>query len=85
MKDRWELGVVKRRIDQLRIGDRIDLFRDPIADPDEGEDHPEFAFEYAVVEHIEIETPECTRVDTSQGSFGFPPDHWIEVDGEQIR
>jgi hypothetical protein len=94
MKDSYIDGVAKRRIDQVRIGDLIDFQSDPLADPDRDDDagelgnHPEFEFEFAAVESIELEphdTDPCIVLHTTQGSYGFPPDHWIEVDGEQIR
>ena len=89
--DRWIMGHVERRVDALRIGDRVDLEADIFADPYGGSDvadspHPEFAFEFEVVADIERETPDCIRVDFESGfSCGFPPDHWIDVDGEQVR
>lgn len=94
MKDNCIDGVVRRRIDQVRIGDRLDLQNDMFADSTAHEtdgaetDHPEFEFEFATVEAIELEphdTDPCIVLHTSQGSFGFPPDHWIEVDGKQVR
>lgn len=94
IEDDFRDGVLKRRIDQVRVGDRIDFQCDPFADADRNDDagelgsHPEFEFEFALVESIEFEphdTDPCVVLHTSQGSFGFPPDHWIEVDGEQIR
>jgi hypothetical protein len=38
-----------------------------------------FAYEYAEVEGIEWETPECVVVHTDQGSFGMPPDHRLKL------
>jgi hypothetical protein len=48
MKDRYSEGHAQRRVDQLKIGDRVDLQYDRYADP-EGfrgveSNHPEFAF-----------------------------------------
>ncbi len=85
------------RIDQLRIGQRVDLEGDMFADPEyylaaqDGEEspefnseHPEWQFEFEKVLAVEIETDECTRVDFESGfSCGFPPDHEVDVDGEQ--
>jgi hypothetical protein len=94
MRDEYVNGVAKRRIDQVRIGDRLDLQNDPFADAnrddDAGElgDHPEFEFEFASVEAIELEshdTDPCVVLYTTQGAFGFPPDHLIAVDAEQVR
>ena len=91
MFDRYVNGHVERRVIDLRVGDRVDLESDPFADP-EGYTHgphnsanPEFAFEFLVVEHIARETDDCVRVDFNGFSCGFPPDHWIDVDGEQRR
>lgn len=92
--DDYADGVVKRRVDQIRVGDRLDFQGDPFADAnrndDTGElgDHPEFEFEFACVESVEFEphdTDPCIVLHTTQGSFGFPPDHWIVVDAEQVR
>ena len=81
--DRWISGNVQRRVDQLRIGDRVDLQDDPIADPD---GRPEFECEFEVVSETERETDDCIRVDFESGfSCGFPVDHWVDVDGEQVR
>ena len=82
--DRFVDGHVQRRVLDLRVGDRVDLEGDLIADP--AGDHPEFEFEFEVVDHIERETEDCIRVDFRSGlSCGFPPDHWVDVDGEQVR
>ena len=81
--DRWFEGHVQRRADQARVDDRIDLQGDPIADPTN--DNAEFQFEFARVTEIERETPTCIVLYTTQGAFGFPPDHWLDVDGEQVR
>lgn len=90
MQDKYQNGVVQRLVSDLRPGDRVDLCGDIFADPeitsDEGSTHPEFEFEFSIVLATEIESPECTRVDFEDGfSCGFPPDHWVEVDGEQTR
>lgn len=92
-------GEAKCRIDQLLIGQRVNLQNDIIADPagyvaamdGEGEsEHPEFEYEFAVVESITDETTNgeaCLVVNffISYGEFtcGFPPDHMVDVDGEQ--
>lgn len=86
------------RVDALVIGQRVDLQNDIIADPEgyvaatdgEGEtDHPEFEFEFCVVESITAfggDEP-CLIVNflISGGEFtcGFPPDHEVDVDPEQ--
>lgn len=87
-------GVAKRRVDQLQPGDRVDLEGDAYADPwpeDQSADehyaateHREFAFEFETVLQVVRESADCIRVDFESGlSFGFPPDHLIDVDGEQ--
>lgn len=48
-------------------------------------DHPEFEFEFETVQNIERETKSCIRLDFDNLSVGFPLDHWVDVDGEQIR
>ena len=93
LPDRWMNGNVERRVDALRPGDRINLEADVIADPDYFEtgdplssEHPEFQFEFQIVKSVEQEDSDCIRVDFESGfSCGFPPDHWLDVDGEQIR
>ncbi len=85
--DRYTQGNAQRRVDALRIGDRVDLEDDAIADPDKANgDHPEFMFEFQIVAEIERESDDCICL-TFEGGFvcGFPPDHWLDVDGEQVR
>jgi hypothetical protein len=87
IKDRYIDGVVTRRIDQVRVGDRLDLQGDEYADPD-NDPHTVFAYMFAEVESIEYEphdTDPCIALHTSLGSFSFPPDHWVVVDVEQVR
>lgn len=98
MSDSYRDGVVRRRVTLLRPGDKVDLQNDPIADPlDENDpeaprDHPEFAFEFEVVRRVVYEAARGTdrsddvvRVNFESGfSCGFPTDHEIEVDGEQV-
>lgn len=74
---RLDNGKVQRLISDLRIGDSIDLENDPIADP--GGCNEEFTFEFAEVIEIDRETAKCICIYTSQGAFGFPPDHWINI------
>ncbi len=89
-------GVARCRVDQLRIGQRVDLQNDIFADPSghlaaedgEGEsEHPEFEFAFEVVLEMTVEATgedACTRVDFESGfSCGFPPEHMVEVDAEQ--
>ena len=76
-------GVAKRYVRDLRIGDRVDLEADTFADPAH-DPHSPFQFEFEVVAGVERETDDCTRVDFESGfSCGFPPDHLVDVDGEQ--
>ncbi len=76
-------GVVRCRVRDLQIGQRVDLENDPWADP--LGDNPGFPYEYETVAAIEVETDQCTRVDFESGySCGFPPLHIVDVDGEQI-
>lgn len=74
-------------VSKLFVGQRVDLESDAIADPvddSSASEHPEFAFAFEVVFAIERETPDCIRVDFDSGfSCGFPPDHELDVDGEQ--
>jgi hypothetical protein len=89
----WIEGAAKRYVRDLQPGDRVDLEGDAFADPDyipSGEDAPEgymgsrFQFEFERVMEVEQETPDCIRVDFESGfSCGFPPDHLVDVDGEQ--
>lgn len=84
-------GVARCRIDSLRIGRRVDLEADPVADPDyyaSGDpatsEHVEFQYEFEVVAAIERETADCIRIDFASGfSCGFAPDYEIDVDPEQ--
>lgn len=78
IKDRYANGHAQRRIDQVRVGDRLDLQNDRYADP-KGLRGVE------TVRNIEHETKTCIRLDFDNLSVGFPLDHWIDVDGEQIR
>ncbi|MER9833396.1 hypothetical protein NKJ28_00265 [Mesorhizobium sp. M0145] len=79
----------------MKPGDRCDLESDIFADHCGGAidsaamgdtEHPEFQFEFETVQAIEIESADCIRVDFESGfSCGFPSDHWLDVDAEQIR
>jgi len=90
--ERYVHGHVERLVSALRPGDRVDLagdiFADPIGHIDalEQSDHPEFQFEFETVESVDVESADCICVYFESGfACGFPPDHWIDVDGEQIR
>ena len=92
--DRFHEGRAQRQVRDLRPGDRVDLQNNEFADPlgfagngDESEACARngWAYEFAEVLEIEPETAGCIRVDFNNFSCGFPPDHWIDVDGEQER
>lgn len=81
-------GVAMRRVDQVQIGDALDLENDMYADPEgyvtEGHNgNPEFQFGFARVDDIATESA-CTVLHTTQGVFAFPHDHMIGVDAEQV-
>lgn len=65
-----------KRIDQLVIGDMVDLQNDPFAD---NGNHPEFEFEYATVCEMERETPSCMMVCFDSIACGFPPAHMVTL------
>ncbi len=87
------------RADRVQVGDLLDLEGDPIADPgNNGLEHHgtdfndgdpiyhAFEFELSEVEGVEVETigdETAIVIHTSQGSFGFPPDHEIEMSLER--
>jgi hypothetical protein len=83
--NRYQLidGAVYVRADQACVGDALDLEGDKFADPDATGMNPsqtfDYTFEFASVEGTERETPGCIRIDTDQGSIGFPPDHLIKT------
>lgn len=79
IKDRYT-----RRVDRVRVGDRMDLRGDAFADPD-NDPRSELPYMFAEVLEIEKEGRGCIVLHTSLGSFGFPPDHYVEVDPEQAR
>lgn len=74
-----------KRVGQVKEGDWLDLQDDDYADPANGDqrdglgEHPFWAYEYAKVESVEHETPECTVLHFENGpSCGFPPDHMVK-------
>lgn len=82
--DVYRSGDFYRKACDLRRGDRVDLEKDEIADPDGGE--VMFRFEFETVLEVEVETDGVIRVDFESGkSFGFPVEHEVKVDGEQVR
>jgi len=68
---------VKKRADEIREGDMVDLQGDVFADP--AGDHVCFEFLYQTVHEAERETPSCVRIDFDNFSCGFPPSHVLEV------
>ena len=77
--------MIRVNVLSLRIGQRVDLEGDVIADPGDKSDHPEFAYEFEVVELIERETEDCVCVYFESGlTCGFPVDHDVDVDPEQV-
>lgn len=74
------------RVDQVRIGQRIDLEGDLYADPvapgqNRASNHPEFEFEYEVVSGFTVESSECILLEFESGfACGFPPAHGLETD-----
>lgn len=70
-------GTIKTKVADIREGDLIDLEGDEYADPWKRD---LFTFEFARVDEIEDERPahSCIVLHTTQGSFGFPPDHQVE-------
>lgn len=67
------------RIDCLAVGDRIDLYGDPFADPDR-DPMAAFEFEFAEVADIRPETPGCIAVMIEGFDLvGFPPDHLVQL------
>lgn len=70
--------LVDRRVADLAEGDLLDLESDPYADP--AADDVDWLYEYGCVMATERETPDCVRVDFTNGeSVGFPPDHTVKV------
>lgn len=67
---------IPRKARELTPGDKVDLEGDPFAFSDD----PTPEFEYCVVADLEMETPNCVRVDfENYTSIGFPPDHKVRV------
>lgn len=81
-------GAYYIRAEDVRPGDLLDFEGDSIVDPKGlGELYdptPPASVtilwaEFASVENVERETAGCVRIDTDQGSFGFPVSHLIET------
>lgn len=70
------------RIQDLRVGDIIDL--EPVRDayPDFDYDHHMVEYEYATVEVISIEQDDMFGVQTSQGYFEVPAGYLFYSNGE---
>lgn len=83
-------GVAKLRADQVQIGDLLDFEGDKFADPngngtsDDGH-YEAFEFEFAQVTGVKRETADCIRIETTQGTYGFPADHLIDSTLEQPK
>jgi hypothetical protein len=88
MTDRYFEGRAQRMVCEFKVGDFIDLQGDMYADPGHynGNQTSEFEFEFEEVLAVTVGAGKCICVDFVSGfSCGFPPDHWIDVDGEQER
>ena len=66
-----------KAVKDLKENDLIDLEGDEIADPYRGEIG--LQYEYARVLDMEWEGTGCVVVETSQGTYGFPPDHCVPM------
>jgi len=76
---------MKLNVLSLRIGQRVDLECDPVADLGDESDHPEFAYYFEVVKSMERETEDCVCVYFESGfACGFPVDHDVDVDPDQV-
>ena len=74
---------MKLNVLSLRIGQRVNLEGDAIADPGNASDHPEFTYEFETVESMERETDDCVCIYFESGfTCGFPVDHEVDVDPE---
>ena len=63
---------------ELVEDDCVDLEHDPYADPEHN--HTYFEYEYVSVAGIDLETPNCLRVDfEGSPSVGFPVEHMVKV------
>jgi hypothetical protein len=87
---------MQKMVSDLVPGDMLDLEDDVIAngpcqweknnpgdicdDRDDDGKMITWKYEFAVVDQTEQETPDCIRVDFSNGqSIGFPPDHRVAL------
>lgn len=70
---------IRKAVRDLKPGDLVDIEADKFADPPAARD-PFWEYEYAVVDEIYPEGPECIVVHFADGpSVGFPPDHEVPV------
>jgi hypothetical protein len=67
--------MIEVKAADIRIGDRVDLEGDDIADWD----GRLVACELATVTGSVRETADCVRVDFEDESFGFPPEHLLRI------
>ncbi len=65
----------------VRKGLQLDPACDAYADPKK--DNVVLMFDYATVTDVQQETLSCVRVDTTNGSFGFTPNHRLKETGVQ--
>lgn len=70
------MTYIMRTVADLRPGDLVDLDGDVYADPDRN--HPEFEFEFALVDTVERETDSCAVVYFEGFACGFPPQHRLK-------
>ena len=64
-------------VNELKIGDSIDLEGDKYADPNG--DNVALASEWQEVYSLERETPTCIVIETPYITVGFPVDHVVRV------
>lgn len=70
--------MAKTRVDQVKVGDLLDLSGDKYAD--QNDDNIIFECELQAVCQIEQETPDCIVLYIEGGAgYGMPPDHLVDV------
>jgi hypothetical protein len=67
----------KIKVSDLQVGDMVDLQGDRFADPMHS--HIEYECEYAMVQDLERETPECICVYFDSNAVGFPLNHELPL------
>lgn len=65
------------KVSALREGMMVDLEGDQYADPKH--DHPEYEYEYCVVDQITQESPGVILVEFRNSACGFPPEHMVRI------